>query len=121
MIWVGIAHPGFSLFGNCLGEDCPWHPGFCAKTVPYYEFYDNETILVLHICDLSGNDAVLPTQKLIPGWANSKKGGGGKVKKIGTTAPIPFLPTLFKKRAFAHATNLGVFTKNHVTRLHSSA
>jgi len=23
MIWVGIAHPGFSLFENTLGEDCP--------------------------------------------------------------------------------------------------
>jgi len=23
MIWVGIAHPGFFLFGNGLSEDCP--------------------------------------------------------------------------------------------------
>jgi len=47
-----------------------------------------------------GNDTRLPTQnyKFRVGKLKSR---GGKVKKIGAVAPIPFLTTLFRKRAGA--------------------
>jgi len=41
-----------------------------------------------------------PPKTLDPGWANSKGGGS---KNIWRDAPIPFLLTLFRKRAGAHA------------------
>jgi len=53
-----------------------------------------------------GNDARLPTQN-INFRVGKLKSRGGKVKKIGAVAPIPFLSTLFKKRAGAPASDVG--------------
>jgi len=43
---------------------------------------------------------VCPPKTLNSGWTNSKV-GGANLKKIGAVAPIPLLPTLFRKRAGA--------------------
>jgi len=51
-----------------------------------------------------GIDAVLPTQNT-KSRVGKLKSREGKVKKIGAIAPISFLPTLFRKRAGAHATH----------------
>jgi len=45
---------------------------------------------------------VCPPKTLNSGWANSKV-GGAKFQKRGAAAPIPFLPTFFRKRADAPA------------------
>jgi len=50
-----------------------------------------------------GNDARLPTQNTKFSVGKLKSRGGGQSKKIGAVAPIPFLPTLFRKRAGAPA------------------
>jgi len=58
--------------------------------------------LVLHLVIWVDNDAILPTQNTKFRVGKLKSRVGGKWKKIVTIAPIPFLPTLFRKRAGEH-------------------
>jgi len=50
------------------------HPGFCAKTLETY--YDNETVLVLHLVIWVGNDAPMTIQKTKSRVGKIESGGG---------------------------------------------
>jgi len=108
----GQCPPWISLFGNSSGEICLT----CVYTQKLNKIFHNtiglsnnkirltikkrENIFVLHSDIWVGNYSFLPTQNI---KSRLGKVWGGKQKNIGAAAPIQILPTLFRKRAGAHA------------------